>query len=75
MNDNRTIDETRDRSRSSTRWYVQALRRLVVSLQAMDGPVLGRIARAALKLLNGLADSVTAGWLADDIDREGTEGE
>ena len=70
------IDETRRRSRRNTKWYIQALRyiagRIPEDANGIPGAILAFIEN---RLLNGLSDSVTAGWLANDIDREDAEGE
>ena len=75
MNDKHTITETRHRSRNVVQWYIRKLRYLADSLRKLDGPVLGAVANTTQKLLDGLADKITAGWLADDIDREDAERE
>jgi hypothetical protein len=75
LNDKRIIEETRRRSRGVVRWYVGKLRRLADLLRKLDGPALEAVAKTARGLLNGLADKITAGWLADDINREGAERE
>ena len=73
MSDKQVIEETRHRSRRDAKWYISKLRYLADSLRQLDGPVLGAIAKTAQKLLDGLADKITAGWLANDIDREDAE--